>query len=341
MADQNNGPDDIPQGYAAALRSVAIFFLILAGLCAALVYADATKNDGRLLWLIVTLSAFGVLIVLLFAGAIYYRILGLSDPQHSMALPRNSIRSLLTFLIFLLLAGFIMYYVQAIWSATGMIKGPADEVTKTVEKLQIKDRITSWAVTPGDDGGGSTAEVRYTVSADEDAIEALKYVLIALLGIASSIIGFYFGQRSGEVPGEPVPDSVPKVEEDVIDVEDDTPEPDSEDGVQPALADPQVEFKKVGVGTFRATLALSEAEQAPGTEVKASFEPSETHDQPWDRANVRTARRGDKVDLVVSNLDDAFDPNGRLLSIYYADQEERAITVPIVYVAEAELAVSE
>ena len=144
-------------------------------------------------WVLLISGLFAGLIATLYAGSILFRLLGMHDPEHSMALPRNSVRGLLTFLVFLILMTFIFYSVHVVVSGPppATLSLPKADLGPRIEMLGLAGKITGYTERP--DG---IVELTYRTESEDGIIAYFDRILVALLGIASTIIGFYFGSRS-------------------------------------------------------------------------------------------------------------------------------------------------
>ena len=158
-------------------------------------------NITNISWVLLVFGGFSFLIVTLFSASVLFRVFGLHDLKHSLALPRNSIRSLLTFLVFMILMTFIFYSTSIVANRDlpGTMTIRKSEFAATVELLQLQDRITSRAESEDDP---DLLVVQYVVDKKSTSLEYFDRILVALLGISSTIIGFYFGSRTREDPNK-------------------------------------------------------------------------------------------------------------------------------------------
>ena len=176
--------------------------IILSALALAIMFVSTaslyllgeTSEVHNIAWAIITFGGFALLVIFLFAGATIFRSIGVHDPRHSLALPRNSVRSLLTFLIFVMLLGFIFYSTNVLTNdqETGIATFPSSDEQSVITTLEIQGKIIQRTV------DGDNVTLSYNLAEDKVIVDYFDRILIALLGISSTIIGFYFGSRSRE-----------------------------------------------------------------------------------------------------------------------------------------------
>lgn len=203
------GDPMVPFSVPRVLRALAVLCLIVLVLpyvaLAVLGLLDGENSAANLSWVMLIFGGFAFLVVTLFSAAILFRVFDLHDRAHSLALPRNTIRTLLTFLIFLILLAFIFYSSHIVTSRTadGSLTIDRAGFSQMVRELGLEGRVTEVKPVPPDEANGADLlSVRFLVEQESVAQEYFDRILIALLGISSTIIGFYFGSRTREDPGQ-------------------------------------------------------------------------------------------------------------------------------------------
>lgn len=289
----------------------------------------------NLSWVLVIFGGFAFLVVSLFSAAVLFRVFNMHDKAHSLGLPRNSIRSLLTFLVFLILMTFIFYSTQI--ASTQNVDGVAEipfselqELEETIASLGISGAVTGYTVSSGDDGG-AIASVTFLIEGESAAMEYFDRILVALLGISSTIIGFYFGSRSRESASESNDDSnsAPKQRSD----EEDALPPgnaDETDSLEWSVVSPVITLTKEEDGVFTGILLVNPTDAEGDREFGASFVPSERHDSDLDAAKVKVSRVANRLTLRVEGVDvTQLEGSNVQMSIFYKDEEEQAKTIPV------------
>lgn len=286
----------------------------------------------NLSWVLVIFGGFAFLVVSLFSAAVLFRVFNMHDKAHSLGLPRNSIRSLLTFLVFLILMAFIFYSTQVVSTknSTGVATIPYSELDDRIESLGISGSITGYEVITGEDGA-RVAHVTFVVEQESAAMEYFDRILVALLGISSTIIGFYFGSRSREVAGDAPKTSAKAKTQSGTEKAPATPEPaDEADSLDWSVTSRSLTLSKAADGGLTGTLTINPSDPEGDREFGARFVPTEAHDTPIDAANVDVTRVADRLTLHVTGIDAAAIEGADLeMSVYYRDEEEQAKTVPV------------
>lgn len=286
---------------------------------------DSTTNIS---WVLLVFGGFSFLIVTLFSASILFRVFGLHDIKHSLALPRNSIRSLLTFLVFMILMTFIFYstHIVADQDTPGTMTIRKAEFAETVELLQLRDRITSRKESETDP---ELLIVEYLVDKKSASLEYFDRILVALLGISSTIIGFYFGSRTREDPGQEEKSVTQPGEDQNAIIESVVADGDDSDGLDWAITSESLKLTSNADGNLVGELTVMADALDNLGEFAAQFEPTKSHDAPTDAALVSVTRLGDRLTLTIEGLKAEDIEDGSQMSIFYRDQEERAQAIPI------------
>ncbi|CUH99171.1 hypothetical protein [Leisingera aquaemixtae] len=343
MAEQENsaGAELLPPNKLVVLRNLSWLSLIALAVpfVAILMPGIATllNKDPSVLtalinlsWVLVVFGGFAFLVVSLFSAAVLFRVFNMHDKAHSLGLPRNSIRSLLTFLVFLILMAFIFYSTQvaSTQSSTGNATVPIEELKETIALLELSGAVTGYEIEVKEDGTRH-AKVTFLVQEESAAMEYFDRILVALLGISSTIIGFYFGSRSNEGPlGSEERDQNDK---DATTTETSAEEPetaDEADSLDWSITSQMLTLKPAQDGTLAGVVMINPSDPEGDREFGAQLVPTKDHDPDVDAASVEVTRVANRLELRVSGIEAA-----RLtdleMSIFYRDEEEQANSLPI------------
>ena len=284
----------------------------------------------NLSWVLVIFGGFSFLVVSLFSAAVLFRVFNMHDKAHSLGLPRNSIRSLLTFLIFLILLAFIFYSTQVVstQNSEGIAEIPFELLQQTIASLGISEAVTGYTVGENE-AGDVVARVTFLVQEESAAMEYFDRILVALLGISSSIIGFYFGSRSQEALTATMNQS-DKVDENTQYVEPSQTAPvDEMDSLDWSIATQKLELSPVE-DKFLGVVMINPADSEGDRTFGAQFVPTEAHKTKLDLAGVTVERVADRLTVTVVGVDaETLSQDGLEISIYYSDEEEQAKTLPV------------
>ncbi|MEO9778951.1 MAG: hypothetical protein ABJH07_07835 [Sedimentitalea sp.] len=321
--------------FALAVPFVAIMIPSLS-----IAFLDADSNILitliNLSWVLVIFGGFAFLVVSLFSAAVLFRVFNMHDKAHSLGLPRNSIRSLLTFLIFLILMAFIFYSTQVVSTqhSTGLALIPYSELDATIASLGLSDTVTGYEIVERE-GGEAVAHVTFLVEQESAAMEYFDRILVALLGISSTIIGFYFGSRSQEALDNPSGGGAESEEQVNTEVSPLAPgAADEVDSLEWSVNSSVLTLSKGDDGRLTGVVIINPSDPEGDREFGARFVPTETHDTAIDAANIAVVRVADRLTLHVTGVDaDALMDKELEISVYYRDEEEQAKTVPVELLA--------
>lgn len=336
------------------------FLIWLGFFCLILILATGfgmwllSGENSQLPWMVVALGGFSILAVFLYSGSVLFRIFGLHDASQAMGLPRNSVRSLLTFLIFTILMAFIFYSTHLLRPSPFELKVytfpkdqlsvQQDRISKLGNIIDITTQERAIKNEAGDPIKDATGEIQtelvVILKVEQSATnpvafnqmrEYLERILIALLSISSSIIGFYFGSRTGE--GRPVSDdnvvsnqpAAPKPPEPSL-------PPTPPEGFEWSLTTPTASLVKQPDG-FIGRLSFTSDEIPPDNTFNAIFVPTEgaLRDQPTDLAQITVDRVGNTLNLTIqgTEIEAQGIPDGAQIAVYPTDGEEQAKTVGV------------
>ncbi len=326
-------PDQIHNQPGNGRIAIGVLALLIGLIGAASFLGIFLDKEQRVSWMVLTFGGFGVLLGLLFLGATIFRTLGLQDTEHALALPRHSIRSLLTFLIFMFLMVFVLYSTQSIVSfgsqrstLSGISTADKDNLINAVGIEKIIEMTLVTAKT-GEAARWNVIHAK-EVKIDEKILAYFDKILIALFGISTTIIGFYFGSRAKDAPKP--------VEEEPQDPPDE-PDPtnkeehagDEADGGQFSVSSPMVVLEESAAGGYAGAVTIASDSTDANKELGARFVPSTTHDQPTDEMAIKAVRNGDVVTLSLPDLKEDHLSDEAQIALYFVDEEERAQTVPV------------
>ncbi len=332
MAEQTKDKNTPPHAAHVLTWLGVLCVLVLIATFASLAVPKLFGWEGsdNINWVLLLFGGFAFLLVSMFSASVLFRFFGIHDTDHSLALPRNSIRSLLTFLIFMILMTFIFYstHIVASKDIRGEMTIAKDGYVQTIKDLNLEGRVTKIEELEGDANTPGKVRVHFLVEEESVSLEYLNQILVALLGISSTIIGFYFGTRSqedrreanaeaadeGDVAGQPE-EAVP-------------PEGDDADGLEWAITSETLKLTATEGGLTGEVFVAADALDDLG-EFAAQFEPTTSHDAATDTAEVRVSRLGDRLTLTVEGLTPEDIDETAKMSIFYRDQEERAQAVPV------------
>lgn len=320
-------------GLSILALAVPFIAIVIPSLGVAFLGADEKVVTAliNLSWVLVIFGGFAFLVVSLFSAAVLFRVFNMHDKAHSLGLPRNSIRSLLTFLVFLILMTFIFYSTQvaSTQSSTGVAEMPVSELEETIASLGISDAVTGYTVVDRD--GVAMARVTFLVEGESAAMEYFDRILVALLGISSTIIGFYFGSRSHEGVGESEADSPDEPVEGSAEDDAAPSEAASEtDSLEWSIASRVITLTEEGGGVLTGVLLVNPTDAEGDREFDACFVPTKGHDSDLDTANVNVSRVANKLTLRVEGIDATqLEGSDVQMSIFYKDEEEQAKTIPV------------
>lgn len=281
-------------------------------------------------WVLLIFGGFAFLIVTLFSASILFRVFELHDIKHSLALPRNSIRSLLTFLVFMILMAFIFYssHIVSTKDAVGEMVIAKAGYAETIDALGLKGRILKFEEIAARNGEPAQVMIQFLVEKESVSLEYFDRILVALLGISSTIIGFYFGSRTREDPSKPeAPLPVENAPQAGLAVP--LPEGADTDGQDWAIISESLKLTARDGGGFTGHVTISADALDELGEFGAQFEPTKSHSAPTDNADVTVTRLGDRLTLTVGGLTAEDIGEEAQMSIFYRDQEERAQAVPV------------
>ncbi len=337
------GGNETVQPADNAFNSIAKALVLVLGFpvlaTVAGIWLNSEIEQSNLSWITLVFGSFGVFTVLVFLGAVCFHRLGIGDRTQSLGLPRNTVRSLLTFLIFMFLMIFIIFSAQSVMNngKNGELQLKDLEAAQAmIDKLDLKDRVLGMKV--GTDG---SVTVEYRARHEEILMEYFDKILLAILGITSSIIGFYFGNRGREA-AEESKGSTNASGDGAGDGK--TGKSDKGDGVgaagtgqagegaeAPAIEDSSVSFTVSEGGGLKAAIAMAPLPSgAPIPDYGAAFEPSKTHDTPLDKAVVKAVRAGNTLEITVTGVDTVEATANANLALFLAGQEETTVTLPVL-----------
>lgn len=345
MANQRKGGETelLPPNKLVVLRNLSWLSLIalavpfIAILTPSIV---ALLNDDpgilsaliNLSWVLVIFGGFAFLVVSLFSAAVLFRVFNMHDKNHSLGLPRNSIRSLLTFLVFLILMAFIFYSTQVVstQNSTGVALIPYEMLGETISNLGISGAVTDYEVI--EEAGKKQARVTFLVENESAAMEYFDRILIALLGISSTIIGFYFGSRARETVDAQASES--QEGEDQKNTQGNTPDisetADEADSLEWSITSPVLTLTPAPDGRLTGVVMVNPSDPEGDREFGARFVPTEDHNPVIDAARVEVSRLTDRLTLHVTGIEAANISDLHLeLALYYLDEEEQAKTLPV------------
>jgi hypothetical protein len=289
----------------------------------------------NLSWVLVIFCGFAFLVVSLFSAAVLFRVFNMHDKAHSLGLPRNSIRSLLTFLVFLILMAFIFYSTQVVatQNSTGIALIPLSDLQGTVATLGLSEKMIGYEVI--EEGGTQVARVTFLVEEESAAMQYFDRILVALLGISSTIVGFYFGSRSQET-------SAARPDEKILDEDEtaagarptETGTADETDSLEWSVVSQVLKLAPAKDGGLTGVVMVNPSDPEGDREFGARFVPTEDHDTAIDKASVDVTRLADRLTLHVTGVDPAKlkDIGENLeMSVYYRDEEEQAKTLPVEF----------
>ena len=310
----------------------AVSFLVLVVLVGAGAQFLWTNDASGLAWMTYAGGGFIIIVTIMIMVSMVYRAMEIHDGAQALGMPKGSVRSLLMFLVFTLLGVFVFFSVDSISQErkSGQIIVPDSIVSDRIEQLGDDIEITS--ILPADprvqgDGEDRIVTTMTKVEFDrvrapsDDVADLIDQIAIAIFGMASSIIGFYFGTRSQvlamddnlnteEQPGSPI---APEAREDSPDW---------------SLGAAQITLSAED-GGYVGEIQFTSDELPAEHPFAGQIVPPQDNRKKYDAFDVSVMRRGQTLSVQISGPQDP-SLKGAQLSLYPVDHDDVALAADIL-----------